>query len=78
MHLYLLTYEVKFKQDVQILKISDTMVVPAKSETSAKKSFLATIEKAGTILMRYNDTTRIMAPIRDLNGEVSITSCVKL
>jgi hypothetical protein len=53
------------------------MIVPEKTEAFAKKRFLATIEKVGTILLRFNDSTRILAPIRDFGGEVSITSCVK-
>jgi hypothetical protein len=51
--------------------------VQAGNRASAKKRFLATIEKVGTILLRFNDSTRILAPIRDFGGEVSITSCVK-
>ena len=77
MKLFLLTFEVRFKQDTDVLTIKDQMIVPEKTEASAKKRFLATIEKVGTILLRFNDSPRILAPIRDFGGEVSITSCVK-
>ena len=77
MKLFLLTFEVKFKQGSEVLTIKDQMIVPEKTEAAAKKRFLATIEKVGTILLRFNDSTRILAPIRDFGGEVSITSCAK-
>jgi len=47
MKLFLLTFEVKFKQDTNVLTIKDQMIVPEKTEASAKKRFLATIEKVG-------------------------------
>ena len=77
MKLFLLTFEVKLKQGSEVLTIKDKMIVPEKTEASAKKRFLATIEKAGTMLLRFDDSTRILTPIRDFDGEVSITSCVK-
>jgi hypothetical protein len=75
MKLYQIQYTVTFGKGPSALCFPDTMVVPANTE--AKSSFIGTVERVGTLLMKFNDT-RLMAPIRDLGGSLAIIGCSKL
>jgi hypothetical protein len=77
MKLYQIQYTVTFGKGPSALCFPDTIVVPANTEAEAKSSFIGTVERVGTLLMKFNDT-RLMAPIRDLGGSLAIIGCSKL
>jgi hypothetical protein len=75
--LYLIEFSVKLKQGKDVLTVQDKMIVPGTTEKTVRAFFLETVQRAPAILLRFNDQLRIMTPIRDMEAEVSITSCVK-